>query len=124
MFPTSAFNQPPIGYPFPGQPPHASLYQSQYGGVAGFNHQVAPSFQQNSTPRGQSVPAPGRQYPPSNGPYAQPPPASYRRQQRGQYPPPAPSHHYEHHSHHESKSNSVSSFSKQTILSLLFESFR
>jgi hypothetical protein len=109
MFPTSAFNQAPIGYAYPGQQPPTSLYQSQYGGVAGFNHQVAPSYQQAQPPRGQSLPASGRQYPPPPGPYPQqqqqPVPSSFRRQQRGQYPAPTTtSQHYEHRSHHGSKS--------------------
>ncbi len=105
MFPTSAFSQPPIGYPFPGQqPPPPGIYQSQYGGVAGFNPQLVPPFQQAPTLRGQSVPANGRQYPPSTGPYAQPPSSSSRRQQHGQYPPPSTSQHYEYRSGHGSKS--------------------
>src|SRR6202789_3900575 len=100
MFPTSAFNQIPMGYPFPGQQPPGSLYQSQYGGIAGFNPQIAPPFQQAPPPRGQSVPAPGRQYPPLTGPYAQPPPPSSRRHQHGQYPPGVSSQHYEYRSSH------------------------
>ncbi len=105
MFPTSAFAQAPIGYSFPGQQPPTSLYQSQYGGMTGFNPQIAPSFQQ--APRGQSVPAPGRPYPPPTGPYAPPPPpsSSSRRYQNGQYPPPpASSQHYEYRSSQGSKS--------------------
>ncbi len=107
MFPTSAFNQVPIGYPYPGQQAPPSLYQSQFGGVAGFNPQIAPQFQQVPPPRGQSLPTSGRQYPPPTGPYAQPPPpsSSSRRHQHGQYPPPAPSQHYEYRSGHGSKSN-------------------
>ncbi len=111
MFPTSAFTQPPIGYPFPGQQqPPAGLYQSQYGGVAGFNPQIVPSFQQAPAPRGQSVPANGRQYPTPPGPYAAqqpappPPTSSSRRQQHGQYPPPSSSQNYEYRSSHGSKS--------------------
>jgi hypothetical protein len=104
MFPTSAFNQASLGYPYPGQQPPASLYQSQYGAVAGFNHQAQTPFQQAPPPRGQSLPASGRQYAAPTGPYAQPPPSSFRRQHRGQYPPQPPSQHYEHRSHHGSKS--------------------
>ncbi len=104
MFPTSAFNQPPIGYPFPGQQQPPSLYQSQYGGVPGFNPQIVPPFQQAPTPRGQSAPASGRQYPATTGPYAQPPSSSSRHQQYGQYPPPSSSQHYEYRSSHGSKS--------------------
>jgi hypothetical protein len=107
MFPTSAFGQVPIGYPFPGQQPQGSLYQSQYGGVAGFNPQVAPPFQQAPAPRGQSLPASGRQYPPPNTTYAPPPPSSSRRQQNVQYPPPASSQRYEYRSSHGSKSKRI-----------------
>ncbi len=108
MFPTSAFNQAPLGYPYPGQQPPASFYQSQFGGVAGFNPQVVPPFQQVPPAGGQSLPANGKQYPPLTGPYA-PPPAtssSSRRHHHGQHPPPAPSQHYEYRSSHGSKSKS------------------
>jgi len=104
MYPTSAFNQGPIGYGFPGQqPPPGSLYQSQYAGVAGFNPQVAPPYQPAPQPRGQSLPASGRQHAPASNSYAPPPSSSSRRQQPGQYPPPAPSQHYEYRSSHGSK---------------------
>lgn len=109
MFPTGAFNQLPLGYPFPGQQT-PSLYQSQFGGVAGFNPQIVPPFQQIPTPRGQSLPAAGRQYSTPAGPYAPPlqPTSSSRRQQQptNQYPPPAPSQHYEYRSAHGSRSKS------------------
>ncbi len=109
MFPTSAFNQAPIGYAFPGQQPPVSLYQSQFGGIAGFNPQIAPPFQQVPPSRGQSLSAPGRQYPLPTGPYAPPPTlpppsSSSRRQQNGQYPPPVPSQPYEYRNTHGSKS--------------------
>lgn len=103
MYPTSAFNQPPMGFPFAGQQPPGPIYQSQYGGVAGFNPQVPPSYQPPPQARGQSLPASGRHPPPSAGSYA-PPSSSARRQQHGQYPPPAPSQHYEYRSTHGSKS--------------------
>ncbi|CAF0960450.1 unnamed protein product [Rotaria sordida] len=106
MYPTSAFNQASIGFPFPGQQLSASLYQSQYGGLTGFNPQVAAHFQQaQPPPRGQSLPASGRQYPILNGTYIPPPSSSSsRRQKYSYYPPPAPSHHYEQRSNHGSKS--------------------
>ena len=110
MFPTSAFNQAPLAYAFPVQQQPGSLYQSQYGGVAGFNPQIAPGFQQPPPPpRGQSAPNAGRQYPPPTDPYAPvgAPSSSSRRQQNGQYPPPASSQHYEHRSTHGSKSMRV-----------------
>jgi hypothetical protein len=106
MFPTGTYNQGPIGYQFPGQQPPASLYQSQFGAVGGFNQQV-PSFQQALSPRGQSLPASGRQYPPPSGQCAPAPSSSSRRQQQGQCPlppPPASSQHYEYRSSHGSKS--------------------
>lgn len=107
MFPTSAFNQAPMAFPFPGQQPAPSIYQSQFGAMTGFNPSMLPQFPQFQPPRGQSVPTPGRPYPTSAGPYAQPPPpssSSSRRQQSNQYPPPASSQHYEYRSSHGSKS--------------------
>lgn len=104
MFPTSAFGQVPLGYPYPGQQQPGSVYQSQYGNLTGFNPQVPPAFQQAPQPRGQSAPNVGRQYPPTTGPYVPPAPTSSRRGQQGQYPPPAPSQHYEYRSTHTSKS--------------------
>ena len=113
MFPTGAFNQPSFGYPFPGQQPLTSMYQSQFGGITGFNPALTPTFPQVPATRGQSLPAAGRQYPPPTGPYGPPPTqtapplasTTSRRQQIGQYPPPpAPSQHYEYRSSHGSKS--------------------
>ncbi|CAF4740346.1 unnamed protein product [Rotaria sp. Silwood1] len=105
MFPTSAYNPASIGFPFPGQQLATSLYQSQFGGLAGFNPQVATHFQQAPPPRGQSLPASGRQYPPPTGTYVPPPPSSSsRRQKHSQFPPPAPSQYYERRSRHGSKS--------------------
>lgn len=77
-------NQMPMGFPFPGQPPTATIYPSQQYGA--FNPQVQTSYHPAS--RGQSLPAAGRQYPP----------VSSRR--NGHYPPPpAPSQNYEYHRH-------------------------
>lgn len=103
-------------FPFPAQQPLPSIYQSQFGGMAGFNPPLVPQFQQvPPPPRGQSVPTPGRQYPPSNGPYGPPPPvisSSSRRQQTGQYPVAVPSQNYEQGSGHRSKSKSFFSNGK------------
>lgn len=110
MFPTSAFGQVPLAYPYPGQQQQqqqqpGAIYQSQYGNLTGYNPQIPPAFQQAPQPRGQSAPNVGRQYPATNtGPYVSQPPTSSRRGQQGQYPPPAPSQHYEHRSAHTSKS--------------------
>lgn len=109
MFPTGVFNQAPLAFPFPGnQTP--SLYQSQYGGVAGFNPQLVSPYPQIPAPRGQSLPAPGRQFSTPTGPYIsqQPPPptqpSSSSRRQPNPYPPPAPSQHYEYRHSHGSRS--------------------
>ncbi|CAF3040182.1 unnamed protein product [Rotaria sp. Silwood2] len=106
MFPTSVFNQASIGFPFPGQQLSASLYQSQLAGFAGFNPQVVTHFQQAPPPpRGQSLPASGRQYPPPTSTYVPPPlSSSSRRQKHSQHPPPASSQHYGQRSRHGSKS--------------------
>ena len=118
MFPTSAFNQTPMVFPFPGQQPLPSIYQSQFGGMTGFNPSLVPQFQQIPPPlRGQSVPTPGRQYPPSTGPYGPPPPpvisSSSRRQQMGQYPVAVSSQHYEQRNSHGSKSKGFLSNEKK-----------
>jgi hypothetical protein len=108
MFPTGAFNQIPMGFQYPGQQqPTPAIYQSQYGG---FNPQVAP-------PRGQSLPASSRQYPPPGGSYA---PTTSRR--HGQH---APSQHYEHRrhgsktskKHHKQRSVSPSGVADQSLYS-------
>ncbi|CAF4091354.1 unnamed protein product [Rotaria magnacalcarata] len=124
MYQIGPFNQPSIGYPFPGQPLTALPYQSQFGDATGFNPQVIPTFQQAPPPRGHSLPASGRQFPSSSpadsyvppqspaGYYVPPqsPAGSYasssssRRQKHSQHPPSAPSQQYEHRSSHGSKS--------------------
>ena len=102
MYPTAGFAAAPIGYAYPAQQAQTSLYQSQYAGVAGFAQQLPPNFQQGPpAPRGQSLPASGRQYTPPSGPYAWP-----RPQAHDQYPPPAPSQNYDYQSRHVSKRES------------------
>ena len=97
MFPTSAFHQASMSYPFPGQQIPTSTYQPSYGAgfggtaaAAGFNPQVAPYFQQGSQLRGHSLGSSSRQYTPLS--------SSSRHHKHGQYPPPASSHRYEHRS--------------------------
>lgn len=110
MFPMSAFNQPTMGYPFLGPQIQNSLYQSQYAAAAaGFNPQAAPQYQQIAAPRGQSLPATGRQYLP-------PPSASSRHQKHSHYPPPAAPPQYEHHNNRGSKSTYLSISKTKNII--------
>ena len=113
MFPTAGFPQVPMTFGFSAQQAPNALYQSQFGGYGGFNPQMMAPYQAApavaaAPPRGQSMPATGRQYPqPPTGPFSPGPSGWPRRQQNEQYPPPAPSQHYEHHVNHGSKSTSI-----------------
>lgn len=115
MYPPNAFPQAGLGFPYPGQQVPAAFYQTQYGAMPGFNPQVLQNYQQVTAPRGQSLPATGRQYPPVTTAYVPPPSLSSRNQKQSQYVPPPPSKHHEQRSNHGSKSTLYSLKRNETI---------